>query len=354
MGTNTKLTGALDRVSLPISFDFNPRSLVPDNSRSYRLPPDEPSPSLDAIFIPFRGRPEYVSELLKNLPESGTSIFLLPTSSLDLDLVEIGQRHVEALFMDDPDFMAILSGLRCSSNRLCVSYFAGWDLPAKRNYALWYARKHRLNRILLLDDDIRGLQSTALVTGANALQDFVVSGFFVEDFPDTSAIGHVEIELGEPVSTFLSGSCLFVRTDDDVGFFPPIYNEDWLFMVPHMAQGRACSLGCVCQKAYDPFAKPSVALFQEFGEIVADSLFALVACNRYPERFNPRIWQELLNLRSGWLTWLANRASDSRHRATVEAARTKCAEISETDCVRFMSDWELDRKQWNQTLQELK
>ena len=344
----------IDRMSSPLSLDFNPRSLVVDSSISYSLASDKPSPSLDAIFVPFRSRPEYVSELLKILPENETPIFLLPTSSLDLNSVEMGRRrHVEAIFMDNPDFTAILNGLRCSSNRLCMSYFVEWDLPAKRNYALWYARKHRLNRIMLLDDDIRDLQSTAFVAGANALQDFIVSGFFVDDFPDTSAIGHAEIELGESVFTFLSGSCLFARTDNDVGFFPPIYNEDWLFMVPHIARGRVCSLGRVCQKSYDPFANPAVALFQEFGEIIADSLFALVASNRYSERFNPRVWRKLLNLRHDWLMELSNRTSDDRHRSIIEVAQTKCAEITEADCVRFMSDWESDRKQWDQTLQEL-
>ena len=88
------------RMSLPLSLDFNPRSLVVDSSISYSLASNKPSPSLNAIFVPFRDRPEYVSELLKILPENETPIFLLPSLSLDLDLVEIGsRRHVEALFM---------------------------------------------------------------------------------------------------------------------------------------------------------------------------------------------------------------------------------------------------------------
>ena len=101
----------IDRMSSPLSLDFNPRSLVVDSSISYSLSSDKPSPSLDAIFIPFRSRPEYVSELLKILPENETPIFLLPTSSLDLNSVEMGRRRdVEAIFMDNPDFTAILNG----------------------------------------------------------------------------------------------------------------------------------------------------------------------------------------------------------------------------------------------------
>lgn len=341
-------------MSLPISLDFNPRSLVLGNSTAYLSTSTEPHTCLDAIFIPFRGRPEYVSELLSNLPEDGTPIFLLPTSHHDLALVDTGQRRqVEALFLDDAVFLAALRRLRCSSNRLCISYFIEWDLPAKRNYALWYARRHRFNRILLLDDDIRGLQSTTFAAGAIALQDFVVSGFFVDDFPDTSVIGHIEIQSGLPVSTFLSGSCLFIRLDGDIGFFPPIYNEDWLFMLPHITQRHVCSLGSVRQKFYNPLADPSVALFQEFGEIIADSLFALVASNCYSERFNPTIWRKLLILRRDWLTELATCTSNSQHRVIVEAARAKGAEVTEEDCVRFVGDWESDRKLWDHILQDL-
>ncbi len=337
-----------------VSLDFNPRSFVLDSSVSSPTISEEPGACLDAVFVPFRGRPEYVSELLKNLPETETPIFLLPTSRSDLALVDTKRKGpVQFLLMDDPGFLAALRSLRCSSNGLCNSYFVDWDLPAKRNYALWYARRHRLDRILLLDDDIRHLQAADLAAGANALQQFVLSGFFVDKFPDTSAIGHVELNSGEPVWTFLSGSCLFVRADGDLGFFPPVYNEDWLFMIPHITQGRVCSLGCVHQKEYDPFAEPLVALFQEFGEIIADGLFALVASNRYLERLDPEIWRELLSLRQDWLTELATRTSDSRHQAIVETALVRCAEITEWDCVRFVSDWESDRKFWNHTLQEL-
>lgn len=255
--------------------------------------------------------------------------------------------------MDDPEFQAVLGNLRCSSNKLCVSYFGEWDLPAKRNYALWYARKHRFSRILLLDDDIRGLRATALGAGANALQEFVISGFFVDDFPDTSAIGHLEIESGEPVWTFLSGSCLFVRADGDLGFFPPIYNEDWLFMLPHIARSRVSSLGTISQKPYDPFARPSVALFQEPGEIIADGLFALVASDRYSERLNCDTWRQILRLRRDCLAKLERAISHNRHRAILDAALKISAEMTEWDCVRFVRDWEADRELWNLTLREI-
>lgn len=347
----SKITGDMSILSL----DFNPRSLIVDSSLSHPVILDEPSARLDAIFVPVRGRPQYVCELLRNLPETSTPIFLLPTSPSDLALVDVErQGPVETLLMNDPEFMTALNSLQCTSNDLSISYFGEWDLPAKRNYALWYASKHNFNRILLLDDDVRGFQSEWLTSGLNSLRRFAISGFFVDNFPDTSAIGHVKIGLGKPTWTFLSGSCLFIRVDCNIGFFPPIYNEDWLFMLPHIIRKDVCSLGCIHQKAYDPFATPSVALFQENGEIIADSLFALAASNCYRERLNPEFWRKLLALRRVSLTELVSRTTDGRRRAIVNSALMKCAEVTELDCVRFVNSWEADSVFWNHILQQLR
>lgn len=330
--------------------DYNPRSLIVNSALSLPAPTSKQDACLDAIFIPSRGRPEYVSELLADLPDTETPIFLLPTDVVSIHTKRNGP--VKFLQMTDSEFSIALQRMRCSSNKLCISSLTEWDLPAKRNYALWYARRHHLKHILLLDDDIRGLQTTSLVTGANALQQFDMAGFFVDDFPDTSMIGHVQIALTETVWTFLSGSCLFIRTGDDLGFFPPIYNEDWLFMIPQIAQRRVCSLGNIRQKPYDPFLNPFMAKFQEPGEIIADCLFALLASGCYDDRFNQRIWGDFLVQRREWLTELTGRTSNNYHRAVTEAALAKCTEVTESDCVRFVSDWECDRELWISTLQE--
>ncbi len=336
----------------PVSLDFDPRPLAVTLSLPTRE--DRPYCSLDAVFIPVRGRPHYLSQLLADLPESDTPIFLLPTDPSDLVDVQ-GQRKgaIHVLQMTDPEFLALLQQMRCPTHVFSTAYSSAWDLPAKRSYALWYARIHHMQRILLLDDDIRGLAAAPLPTAVRALSSFTIAGFFVEDFADTSALGHVEIALGDSVSTFLSGSCLFVRSDGDTGFFPPIYNEDWLFMAPEIATRHVCSVGRIRQKPYDPFANPSLASFQEFGEVLADGLFALVACGRYGDRFTLETWRELLDLRRKALAEIASRCSDPRHVAVVMAARATFESVTEWDCLRFVTDYELDRYLWNRTLRGL-
>ena len=186
----------------------------------------------------------------------------------------------------------------------------------------------------------------------NALEEFVISGYFVDDYPDTSVIGHAEIELGLTVHTFLSGSCLFIRTDCEVGFFPPMYNEDWLFMIPQMVEGRVCSLGSISQKQYDPFANPLTAGFQEPGEVIAEGLMVLLATGQYHQRFGLETWRTWLDLHRTDLDGLLTYPLDARIKAAVEVARSRCLEFSEVDCVRFLTDWETDQRMWRSALKE--
>ncbi len=335
-----------------LSLDFDPRDLVVRHTSSpSRL--EHCDPGLQAIYVPSKSRTEKLFRLLASLGDPGVPIYVLPTTANELPMAVAADSRVEPLFLNDQKFLSAIRGLRSHSNPLFAVAGETWDLPLKRNYALWHAYKHRFRRILLLDDDIRGLSAARLRAGASALDRWSMAGFFVDDFPDTSMIGHVELAIGERVSPFLSGSCLFVRTEVPVGPFPPIYNEDWICMAPEIAQGRVVSIGCVNQEPHDPFAQVSLAAFQEKGEILADGLFALLAADRYKERLDPAAWRRLLSLRSSWLECLAGRVSEPQHRATVECARAAGAAITEIDCVRFIDDWEHDRRQWIDILQGL-
>ncbi len=350
-----KCLGSKDaiRAQNTLSLDFDPRDLVVSWRPSQSSPERHSNPKLQAIYVPSRCRAQHVSRLLASLCDSGVPVYLLPTFASDVPAMAANP-CVEQLSVQDPDFLGAMRGLRCQSNPLFAVATNHWDLPLKRNYALWHAHKHHVHRILLLDDDIRGLNAARLGVGARALAQWAMAGFFVDDFPDTSVIGHVELALGEPVSPFLSGSCLFVRTDAPSGPFPPIYNEDWICMAPEVAQGRVVSLGSVKQEPYDPFTCASHATYQEPGEIIADGLFALLAAGRYEDRLDSSAWRTLVTLRRYWLESLARRANDPRHQAAVDQARIKCDEITELDCVGFISDWEHDRTQWISCLEELK
>jgi len=349
----------LRRIAAPtldgLSMDFNPRDLIANWVPSGPLEPGDPDSQLQSIYVPTKGRTQHVQDLLDSLRGSHAPVFLLPSCREDTPSGRTPpDPPVHHLCMqDDAECLSVLRSLRCTSNPVFATPETAWDLPMKRNYALWHARKNRFNQILLLDDDIRGLHDVALRAGARALRQWVLTGFFIDEFPDTSVIGHVELAVGERVVPFLSGSCLFVRSGAPIGFFPPIYNEDWIFMAPEIASGGVCSVGIITQEPYDPFSDLSLAAFQEPGEIIADGLFALLAAGYYADRFHQSSWNTVLSQRRDWLTSLAARAQDSQHRIAVEAARAVCQRITALDCASYVHDLEHDRRKWNQRLQEL-
>ena len=336
-----------------LTLDFNPRHLIANRKPSLFSPTDDVS-CLDAIYIPSKGRNEHIFNLLGSLSDIKTPIYLLPSSGDDLprNMTSVGA-NLRILLLQELEFSWVVRQQKSQSNPVFGIPDEHWDLPLKRNYALWHAYKNRYHRILLLDDDIRGVHSELLQAATNALSQWDIVGFFVDSFPDTSVIGHVELSAGEFVWPFLSGSCLFVHTDRPLGFFPQIYNEDWIFMAPEIAQGHVLSLGSVKQVPYDPFRDESLSVFQEPGEIIADGLFALLAVSDYERRLEISAWTELLSLRRSWLRELAGLVQGKRLCKVVERALVKCETISANDCVIFVDDWEYDRLRWERALREL-
>ena len=54
-----------------------------------------------------------------------------------------------------------------------------------------------------------------------------------------------------------------------------IYNEDWFFLLGETALRPVGQVGVAVQMPYDPFATPERARQQEFGDVLAEGLFAL-------------------------------------------------------------------------------
>ena len=97
-----------------------------------------------------------------------------------------------------------------------------WDLPKKRNFALYYSVKNRFKKILLLDDDIYEIPLLDFKHISCLLDIYDIVGSFIENYPDTSVIGHIQLYYGLPIRCFLSGSYLFVNTSN-IRFFFQVY-----------------------------------------------------------------------------------------------------------------------------------
>lgn len=325
------------------SLDYDPLSLV-----AHWAVEQASTVEPDAIFIPTRRRPRYVYQLLDNISTYRGEVFVIGTDADDAPrtMAESGN----ASLIKVPEwFLRRWQNLRTPNYRFSS---IDWDLPIKRSYAVWYALERGYRKICLLDDDIRNLSATDWRSATKALDSNRIAGLLTRDFPDTSVVGHASLQAGMTIPTFLSGNCVFVVVDRDQSFFPPVYNEDWLFAITPLLAHGVCWTGIVSQVPYDPFESPDLAAFQEFGEVIAEGLYCLL-CNRsYSKRYRLKFWKDILTLRSELLGDLRIRV-EGKSLASVSAAQLRCSEIDAMTCVGFIESWESDVEKWSHWLRTL-
>jgi hypothetical protein len=242
-----------------------------------------------------------------------------------------------------------------------------FDLSMKRNVGLVLARMLGWQRIFFMDDDIRGLDAAALLATVSLLTNgqspehhYYSAGMPVDEFPDNSVACHARRAIGEFQDVFISGSALAVDCTVSFGFFPDIYNEDWLFFYRDAAEGRIGSSGHLAtQLNYDPFANPQRAAAEEFGDIIAEGLYALLDEGLSAECATTERWSQFLADRKWILDEIIDHAEKAprgiREKMTsaVETARKCLAEIQPEMCVDYVQRWRRDLGRWETTLKEI-
>jgi hypothetical protein len=241
------------------------------------------------------------------------------------------------------------------------------DLSIKRNVGLALARLLAWRRIFFMDDDIRDLDAAALratvslVSGESPKQRYYSAGMSSIDFPDNSVVCHARRKIGEPQDIFVSGSALAVNCTESFGFFPDIYNEDWLFFYRDAAEGRLGTSGhTATQLRYDPFADPQRAANQEFGDVIAEGLYALLEEGLGAEHANAERWTQFIADRRQMLDKIISRASEAPDNIrgkmlyAVEMARKSLQEIKPEMCEDYVKCWRRDLVLWETRLKDLK
>ena len=241
------------------------------------------------------------------------------------------------------------------------------DLSIKRNVGLALARLLNWRRIFFMDDDIRDLDATALratvslVSGESPKQRYYSAGMSSIEFPDNSVVCHARREIKEPQDVFVSGSALAVNCTESFGFFPDIYNEDWLFFYRDAAEGRLGTSGhTATQLCYDPFADPRRAENQEFGDVIAEGLYALLEGGWGAEQATAESWKQFLADRRQMLDEIINRSpevrGDIREKMlyAVEIARKTLKRIKPEMCADYVECWRGDLVRWETRLKDLK
>jgi len=234
------------------------------------------------------------------------------------------------------------------------------DLSMKRNIGLALARLSGWRRVFFMDDDIRqvtapDLQSTVAALGGT--RGYRSVGMTITGFPDNSVVCHARRGTGKYQGVFVSGSVLAVDTVAHFDFFPDIYNEDWLFFYRDAAQRRlGRTRGTASQNAYDPFADPRRAAGQEFGDTIAEGLYALLDIKKDDSQADQEFWSVFLDARRKFIEDIEARQDKTPEELwkqiglAVQAARLCLSEITPDLCCDYLECWRRDRENWAQRI----
>jgi hypothetical protein len=265
-----------------------------------------------------------------------------------VDLPE-GYRH-ELL-----DFRA-LESMKADLPAACFHYVS--DLSTKRNLGLILARMLGWRRIFFLDDDIRDINPPDVHSTVTMLGTCRTAGMRVIQFPDNSVACHAHRMTGGLQDIFVSGAALAVDCQQDVGFFPDIYNEDWLFFYDDAAHGRlGSSARIVTQLRYDPFASPLRAERQEFGDVLAEGLYAGLDRGKGIEHATTNeYWSQFLDARRTFLQAIIDRSDTAKPEIKERLLRSvelalKCSiGIAPEVLARYVQLWRQDLSDWERRL----
>ena len=234
------------------------------------------------------------------------------------------------------------------------------DLSMKRNIGLALARMLGWQRIFFLDDDIRDIAHQDLQRTVDMLGSFSAAGMRVTEFPDNSIVCHANRMTAGSQDVFVSGAALAVDCDSHVGFFPDIYNEDWFFFFDAASEGRlGNSYLKATQLVYYPFANAERAAWQEFGDVLAEGLYALLHLKMGIEQATRPYWAHFLEARRNFLEATLSRAEqappDMRDEIVASLHRAlKClGGITPDLCARYVEAWRHDREDWKRRWAEI-
>lgn len=229
------------------------------------------------------------------------------------------------------------------------------DLSTKRNLGLLLARILRWQRIFFMDDDIRDVAPPDLNATVAMLDHCRSAGLRVTDFPDNSVVCHAHRMTGGFQDIFVSGSALAINCRQPTGFFPEIYNEDWLFFYDDARSRRLGWSGRnAIQLHYDPFDYPQRAERQEFGDVLAEGLYALLDLGAGPEAADRVFWNHFLGARWKFLNNIIERCNrleadfQAQLTTAVQTAMISLMQIQADVCVSYINAWRKDLHKWTE------
>jgi hypothetical protein len=237
------------------------------------------------------------------------------------------------------------------------------DLSLKRNIGLVLARLRDWKKILFVDDDIQQLSPRDISRFSGSLDRHPVAAMASIDYPDNSVVCHARRLAGFRQDVFVSGAVLGVNTQHPaVSFFPDIYNEDWFFFAQHAAQRSLPKIGEAWQDEYDPYLDSGRAAREEFGDLLAEGLYALFSDtpgwelnDQLKVAVSKRHWRLFIEDRYEMISETFRRLSAVQDRTGADPSSAHKSLLRATEqldlitpdlCADFIQSWRVDHESW--------
>jgi hypothetical protein len=230
------------------------------------------------------------------------------------------------------------------------------DIARKRNVGLLLARICGWRTIMYLDDDIGDLTAASVSQAAALTSRFLAAGFQISHYPDNSVVCHAYRMIDGSQGTFPGGSALVVDVGRCDTLFPPIYNEDWLFLFDAVRNCSVTTAGTGSQLEYRPFAHSRRAASEEFGDVIAEGLYRLLHHGGDVTDATYDYWRTVLDRRFRLIDYVAAQLLlrdgpvVGGALMSLAAARKRLTAISPLACSSFIHAWRTDIGTWRDTL----
>lgn len=330
---------------------------------------------LNAIVVPAARPAPGLQEVISLSASLSVPLVILCSREAQIDLVAkqvADTSDARALVIEVAEDYVLPDGAAQASAESAQAACAGRssDLSVKRNIGLLLGRLRGWDKILFIDDDIRGFLPADIERLAGCLDRHAVASMVSRHFPDNSVVCHARRLAGLRQDVFVGGSVLGVDLQQpELSFFPDIYNEDWFFFARQAAARDLPKIGEVQQMEYLPFADPQRAEDEEFGDLLAEGLYARFEAT--PDReFEDQLalaarasyWQRFTEIRLKMIGEIQGRLSHAQYGTGVDhqtiehaqeslrRAESQASRISADLCVDFLGRWKEDNVRWREIL----
>lgn len=329
----------------------------------------------DAILVPTNRPVRFLSACIGLAQQTAIPLIVVCSKRVNKrQAIEAAEReNVEVFAVDLPEYPAnplvgTSFGTSTDEDLLAASSGKTRDLSTKRNLGLVIARMLGWRRLMFLDDDIYGISKEDVEALAAALNNHNVSALIPEYYPDNSVACHAFRLGGGEQETFASAGGMGVRCDwADLPFFPNVYNDDWFFFSQEAASRRIAVVGESRQLAYDPYQDPNRAIKEEFGDLLAEGLYARLDARLGISDVDEAYWTAFKESRRDFLRRVAE--SLEQHpdhgledgdgpqvraaQVSIRAAQDQLERIDSGLCQKFIKLWQADLVEWRRYLTEL-